>query len=520
MVDANSLQDFSRQKALQFLDDHLWPQRAQQLSGVPGLAVAVVFAGDAAPEIRCYGVRDVRQPELAVDPDTVFALASVSKPITSTVIAALVGDGVLSWDDPIQQHLPEFAVSDPQASSAITMAEMLAHRSGLPDHAGDLLEDLGYSRAEIITRMRHLLVGPRPAPHRYTNLGFSLAAFAAAQAWSNKTKQTLEWEELAEQRLYQRLGMTRTSSRHATFTNDPNCTVGHQRFARNPGQCVWLPAADPRNADAQTPAGGVRASISDVARWLQLQLNHGRYGNVQVVDSAALRHTHSAFPSAKDSHYGLGWNVKSDSGDLTHSGAFATGAATCVAVLPKLGVGLAVLTNGEPIGVPETLGRLFVDHLRTLSGLPASELQPYLQSTADMMRAMMPPPSDRGYSQWQSPPPRPLEQYAGRYQHPYFGTVQIATTPSAAAHPTGLSITFLTKPAAAPIALTPWKADAFTYPTFGENAVGLSAVEFAPLASGPARLRVMNLHYADKTADYAEADADCPEVAWFQRVGN
>src|SRR6202048_826899 len=120
---------------------------------VPGLAIAVVFQ-DQVAYAAGSGVRDVNTRE-PVNADTVFQLASLSKPIGSTVVAELVSEGKISWDSRISDLDPDFAMYDPWVTRQITIRDFYAHRSGLPDHAGDLLEDLGFTREEILHRLRH-----------------------------------------------------------------------------------------------------------------------------------------------------------------------------------------------------------------------------------------------------------------------------------------------------------------------------------------------------------------------------
>ena len=80
-----------------------------------------------------------------------------------------------------------------------------------------------------------------------------------------------------------------------------------------------------READAEAPAGGVSSNVRDLAKWISLQLNGGRFGGVQVVDAKALDETHKAQicsavpgPVAMDKcpggFYGLGWNVNKTDG--------------------------------------------------------------------------------------------------------------------------------------------------------------------------------------------------------------
>src|SRR5919206_4761048 len=95
-------------------------------TGVPGLAVAVVH-DDKVVFAKGFGVRRVGTDE-RVDENTVFQLASVSKPLGATVIAGSVGRGKVSWDDPVHEYLPHFALADPFTSRRVTIADMYAHR--------------------------------------------------------------------------------------------------------------------------------------------------------------------------------------------------------------------------------------------------------------------------------------------------------------------------------------------------------------------------------------------------------
>jgi hypothetical protein len=154
-----------------FFDEDHCPELALEATGVPGMAVAIVFR-DIDPDDRSndttvhhgYGVRSLKT-KAAVDENTIFQLASVSKPITSTIVAALVGDGRLGWDDLVSKYVPNFALRSPGLPSpgpeqTVTVADMLAHCSGLPDHAGDLLEDIGNDRGAVLHQLRYLPVSP------------------------------------------------------------------------------------------------------------------------------------------------------------------------------------------------------------------------------------------------------------------------------------------------------------------------------------------------------------------------
>src|SRR5881398_2977127 len=343
-------------------------QQKIQENAVPGLAIAVVFQ-DKVVYAKGFGVRDVNT-KAPVDADTVFQLASVSKPIGSTVVAELVGEGKITWDSKLNVLDPAFAMFDPWVTREITIRDMYAHRSGLPEHAGDLLEDLGFTRAEILFRLRY----QRPASsfrshYAYTNFGMTEGGIAAANAYG------LEWEEASKQKLYKPLGMTSTSSRYADFVARPNKALGHvlvdgkwvQKFKRDP--------------DTESPAGGVSSSVNDLTKWMRLQLANGKFDGKQIVDEKALAETHHPQiligfnPATRlPSFYGLGWGVSYDPEGrlrLNHSGAFALGAATHVNLVPAEQLGIVVLTNAYPIGMAEALGTTFLD--MALYGKPTQD---------------------------------------------------------------------------------------------------------------------------------------------------
>src|ERR1700679_4054585 len=107
---------------------------------VPGLSVAVVY-NDQVVFLRGYGVRKIGEPA-QVDPDTVFEIASFSKPMASTVLASLVGQRKISWDDRIVDLNPDFQLASADTTGQITIRDFLSHRSGLATSSGDILEDL------------------------------------------------------------------------------------------------------------------------------------------------------------------------------------------------------------------------------------------------------------------------------------------------------------------------------------------------------------------------------------------
>jgi CubicO group peptidase (beta-lactamase class C family) len=437
-------------------------------SGVPGLAVAVVYKNEVI-SVKGYGVREAGA-SAPVDADTVFQLASLSKPIASTVVASVVGDGLVSWDDPIVDHDPGFQMYTPWVTSQVTLRDMFAHRSGLPEHAGDLLEDIGYDREQVLHRLRY----QKPASslrseYAYTNFGLTEAAVAAANAAG------MTWEDLADERLYQPLGMTSTSSRYADFLAAPNRALGHVRVD---GQ--WV-AKYSRDADAQSPAGGVSSSVHDMAKWLRLQLAEGMFDGQQVVDATALGETHAPqivnnpaeYPTRqRSSFYGLGWNVSFDEQGrvrLGHSGAFSLGAGTTVNLVPAEELGIVVLANAAPIGAAESVALSFLD--LALTGSLERDYLTLVTPTFVRLAA----PTYGTTTDYSTPPANPtpslpLDAYAGTYQNDFFGDIEITVENG--------ELVLHAGPDKMPFPMKHWDRDVFLYQPSGENAYGLSGVSF------------------------------------------
>lgn len=449
---------------------------AQETSGVPGVSVAVVYHDDVIAA-RGYGIASTATGD-PVDADTVFQLASLSKPIASTVVASIVGDKVATWDSKIIDHLPAFAMYEPWVTSQVTIRDMFTHRSGLPEHAGDLLEDMGYDRDEVLHRLRYL----RPetsfrSTYKYTNFGLTAGAVSAAMAVDST------WEDVSDARLYEPAGMTRTSSRFDDFINRVNHASGHVLI-----DDAWTPEYV-RNADAQSPAGGVSSSASDMARWIRLQLANGQLDGAQIVPADALGETHlpqivsdQADDPAVDraGFYGLGWNVNyADDGSvrLGHSGAFSLGAGTTVMLLPAAGFGIVVLTNGAPIGLAEAVTYSFLDVVRT-----GAVQNDYLAIFAPIFAELtaLDYGNDVDYS---TPPAQPspaqdATAYTGVYTNSLYGPIEITDD--------GGELTISMGPAPDSYPLTHWDRDTFLYLPIGENANALSAVTFTIGAGGAA----------------------------------
>jgi CubicO group peptidase (beta-lactamase class C family) len=453
-----------------------------QKTGIPGLAIAVVH-DDAVVYAKGFGVRKAGTNR-RVDENTVFQLASVSKPLGATAIARSVGRGNVGWDDPVTKYLPGFKLSDPFTTRRVTIADMYAHRSGLPTHIGDLQEDMGYGRREILRRLRYVpLDPPLREGYAYTNFGLTAGGLAAARA------ERMSWEELSRRNLYEPLGMRSTSSRFSDYARSPERAFGHVKAGGR-----WV-AKFTRDADAQSPAGGASSSVADLAKWLRLQLSDGVFDGKRLIAGSALslmRAPHSllsppATPATRPGFSGLGIDINVDSTSrvrFLHSGAFNLGAGTATDWLPSEDLGIVALTNAQPIGVPEALIATFLD-LAEQGRVTRDWLAAYgpLFAALDENKSRL-----AGKQRPSDPAPaRPASAYTGRYANQYYGPLRVTSR--------GGQLTMSIGPKPASFGLRHWSGNTYSFEPRGEIAVGISAVTFRPGPGG--RAAAINVEYLD-----------------------
>jgi CubicO group peptidase (beta-lactamase class C family) len=424
-------------------------------SGIPGLAVAVVHGGKTV-YAKGFGVKDVRGGD-KIDPDTVFQLASLSKPVSATVVAHQVGTNAISWDTPIVAKLPWFALSDPTVTQTVSVGDMFSHRSGLPEHAGDMLEDLGYDRRYVLDRLRQLPLEPFRISYAYTNFGLTAGAEAVAASAGRS------WEDLADEALFRPLGMASTSFRFADYSARPDRTVGHIHVD---GRYEPLYV---RDADPEAPAGGASSSVNDMTRWLTMVLANGSNEGKQIVDPKALLPAltpqivanRATEPAMRSGFYGYGFNVGSTSAarmELSHSGAFELGSGTNFVILPSADVAIVALTNATPSGVPEALTAEFADLVQF------GEVREYWYKLySDIFKQMEQP---TGSLVGQKPPANPapsapLASYVGTYNNDYWGPARITEKDGRLQLELGTKLD---------VPLNHWEGNVFTYSWVSENA--------------------------------------------------
>jgi CubicO group peptidase (beta-lactamase class C family) len=313
---------------------------------------------------------------------------------------------------------------DPVATERMTPRDLVTHRSGLPRH--DLVwYGSSLSRQEMVDRLRYL----EPSKDfrsvwQYQNLMYMTAGYLAGEIAGQS------WEAFTRARILDPLGMSGSNFSVRVSQQQPDYALPHKE---QDDTVVPIPF---RNLDSIAPAGAINSSIADMAQWLLLNLNKGKYGDVQIVSEGQLAQIHAPQMVEPDSlagkypelpnfaAYGLGWAVRPYRGHiLVQHGGGIDGFTANVALLPDANAGIVVLNN-LPTPAPGIITLNLCDRLLGLDQVPWNDRfkQEAEQGKETAKKAREQIASQRVAGTQLS---HPLESYAGDFEHPAYGVLSI-----------------------------------------------------------------------------------------------
>lgn len=330
---------------------------AQQLlaeSKVPGLAVAVVST-DEVLYTGGFGVKDVLTQE-PVDADTIFEIGSCSKAFTSTLMAMLVDEGRLAWDDRVSAYLPKFRMYDPWVTKQFQIVDLMSQRSGLRGYALDSMAIFGFPTQEVIHAVRYV----KPETSFRSSYAYQNTLFAAAGRVIEKAEGD-SWENVVSRRLFTPLGMTRSTAFESDLPALGNTARGH--IILDDGSIFRIPDGWVYQdfLEIYAAAGGIRSSVVDMAKWVRMQLGLGVFEQQRLVSENNLIATHTprievSTNDTQSLSYANGWiyQAQTPAAIIWHNGATLS-MHSIVGFVPAIGLGLVVLTNSSENSIPEDL---------------------------------------------------------------------------------------------------------------------------------------------------------------------
>ena len=318
---------------------------------VPGIAVAVV-KDDKVIHSKGYGVRSLKTKE-KVDENTLFGIASNSKAFTAAALAMLIDEGRMKWDDKVTDYIPEFKMYNPYVTEEFTVRDLLTHRSGLGLGAGDLMmfpDSSNFTKKDIIHNLRYL----KPTSSFRTKYDYDNNLYIVAGEVIERVS-GITWEDFIEKRIMQPLGFTKSAASINRLKDRSNLISPHAPV-NGKVEAIAIDWSETANA-----AGGIVSNITDLPKWIIMQMNGGKYGeglskkmfseemHYEMWSPQTIINTRTTPPyNTHFSAYGLGWFLSDVKGykQVTHTGGLA-GVVTQITLLPEMKLGIIVLTNQQ-----------------------------------------------------------------------------------------------------------------------------------------------------------------------------
>ncbi|GAB2576111.1 serine hydrolase [Dyella jejuensis] len=406
---------------------------------VPGIAVAIVKDGKVVFE-QGFGLREAGKPQ-QVDAHTLFAIASNTKAFTAAALQMLAEQGKVDMDARVTDYLPWFQMSDPYVTHEMRVRDLLAHRSGLSLGAGDLLywPPTSYTTRQVVERLGKVpLTNGFRSHYAYDNILFAVATLIIEKVSGQS------YADYLREHIFKPVGMDESLVDMTYLKPGMDYAMGHALYnftdLKPVPPMAWL--NDPG-------AGGIYASVHDLAKWMNVQLAGGALPGSGAdgkprrlfaqdsqdqmwtmltpipVNKPPIPELQPLMPNFYG--YGEGWFLSDYHGQklVWHTGGWP-GMVSRVTLVPGLKLGVVVLTNQESGAAFNAITYRVLD----------AYLNPAVKTdwVAVYDKAVKHSHSDADES-WKkheaardanSKPSLPLAGYAGTYRDPWYGDITIS----------------------------------------------------------------------------------------------
>lgn len=393
----------------------------------PALGLAITKNGRVVRVIS-HGMADATRG-IRADDRTLWYLASTSKSYTGFAVSLLEHEGVIRLDAPITTLLPRVRWHPQAQPERLTLEHFLSHTHHLNDDP--VVSSAAFTGAFPESEWPNLIAFAEPTGSTdlsYNNFGYNVAAMVI------DAKHAPGWRDFLEQRIYRPVGMNETYARVSGLDQRrfamPHSLAANGQYATDP--------FDKRDVTMNS-AGGHLATLNDLARWTIVQMDSGRIDGRQVFPAEAVARSHrliarqtreqsKRFAYFDREGWGAGWDIGSYEGDrmVSRFGGYAS-TQSRLGFLPARRIGVVAMSTGGlgssvndalialafdlDAGRPEAMTRV-AERLATLR--PRLESGRRSVASGDSVRA----------ARQRVPLRHPLGEFAGRYSHPAFGTIE------------------------------------------------------------------------------------------------
>lgn len=402
--------------------------KTMEVFKVPGVAVAIVKDSMVIYN-KGFGEKKAGSGE-KVNNETLFGIASNTKAFTAAVLAILVDEGKIKWDDKVTRYIPEFQMSDPYVTAEMTIRDLLTHRSGLSTGMGDLLAwpETEFSKKEIIDKLKYM----KPSFGFRTRFGYSNILYMVAGEIV-KSVTGKEWNEFIVEKIFTPLDMKSSLALMKEVKTKSNRAFPHVEIDGKLN-CIELDVVD-----NVASAGSIQSNTNDMSKWMIMQLNRGKIPGKQnrifsKRQSDEMWRPQTILYGSPDknpisqsnfSMYGFGWNIQDVRGKyvVSHTGGLV-GMLSKVTLIPEMGLGVVVLTNQQEGAAFTIISNVVTEYYMTgeIKDLITPAKERSEKMLANVNKELKENQEKRNAD---SKPSRELKSYAGQYTDVWYGNVKI-----------------------------------------------------------------------------------------------
>lgn len=319
---------------------------------VPGIAISILKNREVILS-EGFGKSNIEN-HLKTSPGTIFGIGSTTKSFTTTALGILVDRHKLEWDAPLKKYIPEFNFSDFFTTEQITPLDLVTHRTGLPCHEFMWVLNNFKSRRELVEKLQYLeLNAPIRTTFQYNNFTFVLAGYLIERITN------MSWEDFITKNILHQLEMKNTC--FSFFDSQKSNDFSFSYKEKNDS------VEKMKNIDdtIMNPARGIYSCLTDMTKWIEINLNKGKYKDKQIISKDTLFKIHSPhiiIPIQKLSnefsynHYGMGWRVEPYKGHyMIHHGGRVNGFSANISFMPLDNIGVVILSNLKDNPLPHIL---------------------------------------------------------------------------------------------------------------------------------------------------------------------
>jgi CubicO group peptidase (beta-lactamase class C family) len=350
--------------AADFSDADALMLRLMSTHNVPGAALALIKDGSIVLE-KGYGFRDLAA-HAPVTTATLFNIGSISKSFTALGVAQLVDQHQIDLDAPVIRYIPDLRLSDPQATQAVTLRQLLSHTSGLPADE-QWPQQVPATRDAIVSEFASMPITAQPGTRfQYCSRCIVLAAYVLERITGQS------WEAYTRTHIFAPLGMTMASFGPLGLEHAPDRAQPY-RHDNVLGQML-VPWSRLQYLAPLGPGGGIDASVDEIAHYALLQLDDGTMFGHRILSTQMMAELHRPeidvgvdwrpAARAENLHYALGWFTADVRGvHLIYHNGGNPGFRAAVVLAPSSKAGVVVLTNGESKPFIEMTTRSLLEQL-------------------------------------------------------------------------------------------------------------------------------------------------------------